>query len=299
MEPRWLIRSGIAASALGHLLALGIVLLLAEVHPFGSVTAEPMTVDLVSPAEAPPAPAKEEPVVPPKTRPADALDLGSKPTAAAPASSAPPPPAAAQSQAQAQAQPQAQAQTPPQPQKQAAISPPSRPNRQQAAAQAPPPQPASAPPPQPQPASAAPAYTPPQPDVSVKYHVMLGLPPELPPAKSGDDTFDAPAAKAADISSNLVAEFRRHLKACAKLPDTIDPSDRVKIVLRVLMTQEGRLAAEPILIEASASAKGPLLMQGAISALQSCQPYAMLPVDRYGEWKILDLSFTPRDFAGG
>jgi hypothetical protein len=44
------------------------------------------------------------------------------------------------------------------------------------------------------------------------------------------------------------------------------------------MTPDGRLAAEPILIEASASMKGPLLMQGAIRALQACQPYAMLPV---------------------
>jgi len=40
------------------------------------------------------------------------------------------------------------------------------------------------------------------------------------------------------------------------------------------------------------------LMQGAIKALQACQPYAMLPADRYGEWKVLDLSFTPQDFAG-
>jgi hypothetical protein len=64
------------------------------------------------------------------------------------------------------------------------------------------------------------------------------------------------------------------------------------------MTLEGKLAAEPVLIEASASAKGPALMQSAISALQACQPYAMLPADRYGEWKVLDLSFTPQDFAG-
>jgi hypothetical protein len=42
--------------------------------------------------------------------------------------------------------------------------------------------------------------------------------------------------------------------------------------------------------------KGPLLMKGAISALEACQPYAMLPPDRYGEWKVLDLSFTPQDF---
>jgi len=65
-----------------------------------------------------------------------------------------------------------------------------------------------------------------------------------------------------------------------------------------LLGQDGKLTAEPQLIEASASMKGPLLMQGAIKALEACQPYAMLPADRYGEWKVLDLSFTPQDFAG-
>ena len=65
-----------------------------------------------------------------------------------------------------------------------------------------------------------------------------------------------------------------------------------------MMTLEGKLAAQPILIEASASAKGPALMQSAIAALEACQPYAMLPADRYGEWKVLDLSFTPQDFVG-
>ena len=48
---------------------------------------------------------------------------------------------------------------------------------------------------------------------------------------------------------------------------SIAPSDKVKVTLRVLMTPEGKLAAEPILIEASASTKGPALMQGAITAL--------------------------------
>jgi hypothetical protein len=155
---------------------------------------------------------------------------------------------------------------------------------------------------------AAPAYKPPEPDVSIKYQVLLGLPPDLspslPPASAqgpnkGDDNFDAPATDAADIASTLIAAFRRHLKTCSKLPASLSGADDVKVKLRVLMTPDGRLAAEPILIEASASMKGPLLMQGAIRALQACQPYAMLPADRYGEWKVLDLSFTPQDFTSG
>jgi len=138
------------------------------------------------------------------------------------------------------------------------------------------------------------AIKPQEPDLSIKYNVMLGLPQDRP-----GDGFDAPASNQADIASNLVTEFRRHLKTCSKLPGSIAASDKLKIMLRVFMTLEGKLATEPVLIEASASAKGPALMQSAISALQACQPYAMLPADRYGEWKVLDLSFTPQDFAGG
>ena len=258
------IRSGIAASVLGHLSALTMVLIFAEVHPFGSVTAESIMVDLVSPDETVQAPKKEGPVPELKAQPSDAFDLSSR---AAPA--AQPAPAAPQAAA-------------PPPQKQALLSTPHA-DPQPAAIQ-----------PLPPAASPAPAYVAPEPDLSLKYHVMLGLPQDSP-----GDGFDAPASEGADVASSLVTEFRHHLRACSKLPSSIAISDKIKIKLRVFMTPEGKLAREPVLIEASASPKGPALMQSAISALAACQPYAMLPADRYGEWKVLDLSFTPQELAGG
>ena len=176
----------------------------------------------------------------------------------------------------------------PQQQPQASPTQPQRP-AQQTVAQPPP--------------AASPGYAPPEPDITIKYHVMLGLPAGLPPPASTStdkpgDGVDATASTAANIESSLIAEFRRHLRTCSRLPAEIVPSDNVMIKLRSLMAPDGTLAAEPILIEASASAKGALLMQGAISALRACQPYTMLPKDRYGEWKVIDLVFTPRDFAG-
>jgi len=277
MELRRIIPTDITASAIVHVSLLTLMLLFSEVHPFGAVTAEQIPVEIVTPQElaekqAPPdePPAESKPAET-KPEPEPDFSLLDKPAAATvPPSAAPPAPAA-------------------RPQKQAALATPR-------AAQPPlPSQPA------------APAYKPPEPDVSIKYQVLLGLPPDLsplPPAPAqagnkGDDNFDAPATDAADIASTLIAEFRRHLKTCSKLPASLSGADDVKVKLRVLMTPEGRLAAEPILIEASASMKGPLLMQGAIRALQACQPYAMLPVDRYGEWKVLDLNFTPQDFTSG
>ena len=287
MNPRRILRTGITASAMAHLSALLLLLFFTEVHPFGSVTAEPIAVDIVPAAEVAPVPKKEEPVpekeapVPePMLKPSDTSELPAKAEAAPPPAA---PPAAAPPQAGGTAATAAGGAA-------NAIA------HQRPAAQC---QPQPTPPAQP--ATPTPAYVPPEPDVSVKYHVMLGLPPALPAqsakGKPGDD-FDAPASKSADIESSLVTEFRRHLRTCSKLPPSIEPSDKVTIKLRVLMTPDGRLAADPILIEASASAKGPLLMQSAIAALQACQPYAMLPADRYREWKMLDLSFTPKDFSG-
>jgi outer membrane biosynthesis protein TonB len=277
MDLQRIIPSDITASAIVHVSLLTLVLLFSEVHPFGAVTAEQVPVEIVTPQElaekqAPP----DEPPAETKPEPQPDFALLDKPAAATAAPPAAPPAPAAQ------------------PQKQAALATPR-------AAQPPPSQQAAPPPSQP----AASAYKPPEPDVSIKYQVLLGLPPDLsplPPAPAqgrnkGDDNFDAPAIDAADIASTVIAEFRRHLKTCSKLPASLSGADEVKVKLRVLMTPDGRLAAEPILIEASASMKGPLLMQGAIRALQACQPYAMLPADRYGEWKVLDLSFTPQDFS--
>jgi outer membrane biosynthesis protein TonB len=276
MELRRIIPSDITASAVAHVSLLTLLVLFSDVRPFGAVTAEQIPVEIVTPQEL------AENQVPPDEAPAEV-----KPEPQPDFSRLDKPPADTASPPAAAPAPAAQ------PQKQAALATPR-------AAQPPPSQQVAPPPSQP----AAPAYKPPEPDVSIKYQVLLGLPPDLgPPAPAqarnkGDDNFDGPATDAADIASTLIAEFRRHLKTCSKLPAALSGADDVKVKLRVLMTPDGRLAAEPILIEASASMKGPLLMQGAIRALQACQPYAMLPADRYGEWKVLDLSFTPQDFSG-
>jgi outer membrane biosynthesis protein TonB len=321
VETRQILRSGITASALVHLSLLALVIFFAEVHPFASVTAEPIAVDIVTPEEVAEAP---EPAPTSKPDPSDVFNFNLSSTAGSGGAA----PAAAQSPSAAKppASPQQVAkpsQTTTPPQKQAALSQPkptpsSAPSLAPSAAGSvpnPPPAPASNSEPSPasspalaadpQPPSAstsqsltpAPAYTPPQPDLSVKYHVMLGLPVDLPQAKRGD-AFDAPAIDNVDVASGPIAEFRRQIKTCSALPKEVAPSDKVAIKLRVMMRPDGRLAADPQLIEGTASMKGALLMKNAISALQSCQPYAMLPSDKYNEWKVLDLSFTPQDFGG-
>ena len=270
MTPRLLIRSGAAASAVAHLALLGLVLLMAEVHPFAAEQVETIAVDVVTPEEAPPPPAPE--ATPPTPPPI--IEPPAKPSFAEAAPPVPPPqPAPPPAKPEKRPQPKASAAPPAKPAPQAQTAP-------QAAAA---PQQAVAP--------VLPPAIPQEPDVTVKYSVLLGLPPNT--------DFDAPAETQANIGADSVAALRRHLKSCAALPTTLSPSDTVRIVLRVSLTPDGRLARPPDLIEASASAKGPALMRGAIDALTKCQPYSMLPADKYQEWKVLDLDFKPQDFGGG
>jgi hypothetical protein len=287
MEPRHLIRAAIVVSVVGHLL-LAAGLILADARPFEPVPSESIAVDIVTPAEVPqasePTPAPEPPKPPDPFRlpelsyldhQAPKAERQAAPEAASPATAepqgAPPPAQPPQQPPQAQAQPQA---TAPQASAQPPASPDQPPMQQQAVSP-----------------SVQPAPATPEPDITVKYGVMLGLP-------DGDGVGAAAFAKA-DIAPVDTAAFRRHLKSCSTLPGSVAAGDKVRIVLRAYFAPDGRLAAPPTLLEASASAKGPALMQAAIGALQACQPYAMLPAAKYKEWKILDLVFSPQDFTGG
>ena len=235
------------------------MIVFSEVHPFGAVTAEAVAVDIVTPQE----------IQPSKPEPAAELK--------------PPPNPPVWEQKASEASPAA------------ATAP------QAAEVTTAGPVPSEAPAAQPQQATSSPPYRPAEPDLSIKYHVMLGLPPALPPGSSGqnaDDGYDASAAPvAADVNAGAVAQFRRHLKTCSKLPASVAPSDHILVKLRVFMTPDGKLAGEPAVGGGSANIKAIELMRSAIAALKACQPYTMLPADRYGEWKALDLVFTPKDFT--
>jgi outer membrane biosynthesis protein TonB len=284
MKVRQFIRPDIAVSAIAHLSALALVVLFTEVHPFGSVTAEPITVDLVTSDQV-----ARQPGPTPTPTPTPQLslpDLSFETRPATPAAPSRPPSPPPQQERQAAANPQ-EAAAQPQPD----ATPQSQP---QAAPQS---QPQTAPRPAPAPSPSL-GYTPPEPDVTVKYHVMLGLPEATAPNSVGKpDDFDATASSAADISSSVIGQFRSHLKTCSKLPASVAPTDHILVKLRVLMTPEGRLASRPLVAGGSANIKALDLMQSAIDALQACQPYTMLPPDRYDEWKVLDLTLTPQDFS--
>lgn len=282
-------RTGAAISVAAHVAALTAWLLLAGVRPFEPTTAEAITIDIVTPEEAPPLPKEPDYSFP-------TLDEKAQENSQEKSQEQ----AAQQQQDSAQqqpAEPPAPAAKPKQDTKQAALQ------QQQPAEQPKPAPPQQQPQAQPQ-QQAQPQMPPPAqpqqdvptaaPDITSQFGMMFTL-----PDAGAAGNFDAKATAKANISREDAAALRAHLKTCSTLPRSVSPTDNVSVVLRVAFRRDGTLAAEPILIEASASEKGPALMRSAMDALAKCQPYAMLPADRYDQWRMLDLSFAPKDFRGG
>jgi hypothetical protein len=315
MEPRHLIRAAIAASVLGHL-ALAAGVFFADAKPLERHD-DSVSVDLVTPQdlaeaeknaeEAKPEPEPEKQPEPPK--PEFRLpDLTTRPTLEeqpTPAAAAAKPPSAPQKSEPEKATQQQKASPAPQqspPQQQQSQQQPSQQQGQPSTpAESPPAVPPSAAPSPPQqqaalqpqlsaPQSPPPAeQTPPQvdADITVKYGVMLGL-----PGFGG-----GPASEQADVGKIDIAAFHRHLKTCLKLPPEVARGDDAMVKLRAQLSPDGRLVAEPTVIEVRRPAKAALLLQAAKRGLEACQPYSMLPADKYNEWRVLDLPFTPQDFA--
>jgi hypothetical protein len=283
--PEPFMRPGLIISAVAHGTAVLLAVLFTSASPFNSVATEAIAVDIISPGEVPPDQRQatpEEPPGPPKQSP-PALDFDFSP-ALTPPPTTPPPPAEAKpvqprvKTAQGARQPASAAAAP-----RGAAMPPATPQ---------PP----APPVLSQP-SAAPNIKEGS-DQATSVADLFAMPLALPDGRLGGG-FDAPAAETARIDRSSVEAFRAHMRTCAALPAGVSPGDNISLVVRVKLKADGTLAGQPTLIEASASPKGPVLLQSLLRGLTKCQPYNMLPADKYREWKSLDMRFTPEDLGQG
>jgi hypothetical protein len=271
-------RFGVLISIVSHVIFVALALL-GTPKLFDEAATRPIEVELVRSEDAPPEQPEEKPPEKQEDSKAETAKEPGKPEKDKPAPWNPLPD-------------QTVASPPPKPDPATKPDPAAKPNDQQAAAQTQQPQ-GLGQSSQPQPAQPQ-ASQPAQSSIfdPVNIPKLLNLP------NAPDSGFDSESMTAANISEDQKAAFKAHLRKCWKLPGTVS-SPATRVVMRVYFRRDGTLASEPVLIEASASRDGPVVMQTAIRALKECQPYGFLPADKYREWKVLDLSFTPRDMAGG
>jgi len=188
---------------------------------------------------------------------------------------------------------------PPKPTAQQPQQPQQKSNRQRDGRQAPAPpetaKPDTAPPQMAEPLPAP--TTPPQPDPEETpdgrgVGERFAMPLVLPGGQLGGG-FNAPAIDAPKVGHDYTDLFLERVSSCSRLPPEIASNEDVRVALLVYLNPDGTLASPPLAIEPMFSPKAPSLMQAAINALQKCQPYTMLPKEKYKEWKTIPIVVTP------
>jgi hypothetical protein len=90
-----------------------------------------------------------------------------------------------------------------------------------------------------------------------------------------------------EAGEDFTLPFRERLISCSKTPVGIEPGEKVIIRIRMSFNRDGSLASPPRLLVPAPSAKQRALMASVVDALESCQPFTMLPPDKYNLWKTL------------
>src|SRR5215470_13153371 len=120
---------------------------------------------------------------------------------------------------------------------------------------------------------------------------MFAMPLALPNGRIGGG-LDALSAAPAKLAHDDTAAFKARLSSCTHVPiGLID--DKVAIAVRISFKRDGTLASQPKLVGASLSPDAGILLSAAITALETCQPFAELPPDKYSKWKTLELVLSP------
>jgi hypothetical protein len=94
-----------------------------------------------------------------------------------------------------------------------------------------------------------------------------------------------------------VKEFKEQVRRCFKLPTGLASGQQLQMVIRIALAPTGALARDPEMVAAKMSPLGPALRDSAINAVRQCAPYK-LPADKYQDWKVLDIDFSPDQMMG-
>lgn len=96
--------------------------------------------------------------------------------------------------------------------------------------------------------------------------------------------------------------LRNQMKRCWTVQaGAANPEDLI-VTVRIYLNPDGSLAREPQLVEQGRLASGDpsfrVAAEAALRAVRMCQPY-QLPVEKYSDWRDIEMRFDPREMLGG
>jgi outer membrane biosynthesis protein TonB len=111
-------------------------------------------------------------------------------------------------------------------------------------------------------------------------------------------TLGLASGKAMTLSESEIDALRRQIQACWAVPVGAADAKELTVTIRLMLKQDGSLAAEPTLMNRGSGSFFQVYAESALRAIRRCQPYR-LPIAKYEVWKDVEVSFRPTDMFGG
>lgn len=123
--------------------------------------------------------------------------------------------------------------------------------------------------------------------------------PDAPVAETVTKGLGAQNASTLDLRDALLSQIRE----CWNVPVGAPTPEKLIVQVRVFLARDGSLAQPPLLEPQTraAAASNPYMRTAAEAALRAvnvCEPYKLLPVDRYDSWREIVMTFDPSRMIG-
>jgi outer membrane biosynthesis protein TonB len=124
-------------------------------------------------------------------------------------------------------------------------------------------------------------------------------PPQAEIAQTAQKGLGAQNASTLDLRDALLAQIRE----CWNVPVGAPTPEKLIVQVRVFLARDGSLAQPPLLEPQTraAAASNPYMRTAAEAALRAvnvCEPYKLLPSDRYDAWREIVMTFDPSRMIG-
>ena len=110
----------------------------------------------------------------------------------------------------------------------------------------------------------------------------------------------APVGQAAHLSQSELYALRAKLISLWNPPEAVSAHpDKYVVSIRIRLARNHRLVGQPVVLTSGHGQLFEATRDSAVRALFQAQPYSMLSLTTYDQWKEIDIDFDPREVFGG
>jgi colicin import membrane protein len=98
---------------------------------------------------------------------------------------------------------------------------------------------------------------------------------------------------------NELSALQARLRDCWDVPVGVQNARDLVVTVRIQFKKDGSLAADPLVLNHSATPLFQVAAEAATRGIRKCAPFSFMPQAKYEAWKEVEVNFDPREMFGG